>query len=145
MSNKKVSETLTIKAPASKIFDLLCDPKKHLELDGNGQITGLIEAPERLFLGAKFSMNLKVGAKYHVTNTVIIFEENKCVAWKHMARHVWRYDLKDNGDGTCEVTETWDWAPSPLLIRLGMSALQFPAKNKKAMKRTLEKIADLVE
>ncbi len=40
MSKQKVSETLTIKASASKIFDLICDPKKHLELDGNGQLIG---------------------------------------------------------------------------------------------------------
>lgn len=31
------------------------------------------------------------------------------------------------------------------LVRLGMSALQFPAKNKQAMKLTLKKIASLVE
>jgi hypothetical protein len=145
MPKQKVSETLTIKASASKIFDLICDPKKHLELDGNAQLTGLIEAPERLSLGAKFSMNLKVGAKYHVTNTVVVFEENKTIAWQHLAKHIWRYDLVDNGDGTTQVTESWDWGPFPLLVRLGMSALQFPAKNKQAMKLTLKKIASLVE
>ena len=144
-NNNIVSEELLIKASAKKIFDLLADPTKHLELDGNNQLTGLIDAPERLSLGAKFSMNLKIGAPYHVTNTVIAFEENKVIAWQHLAKHIWRYELKDNGDETTTVVESWDWSPSLLPIRIGMTALNFPAKNKKAMAATLKKIAALVE
>ena len=144
MSNS-VSVSKTIKTTPDKIFDLLCDPRRHSEIDGSGQIKGFVDAPDRLSLGAKFSMDIKLGARYKTTNTVISFKENKEISWKHIGRHVWKYELKENGDGTTTVTETWDWSTCPLPERIGLELAGFPKRNTKNIELTLERLASILE
>jgi hypothetical protein len=141
--DKIVSSSLLIKAPVSKIFDFLANPQNHLLIDGSGQLQDFIDVPERLFLGAKFSMDIKMGPKYKVTNTVIEFEENKVIAWKHFGRHVWKYELEDKGDNATLVTESWNWGTMPFGTRTGIEILGFPKKNLENIRKTLEKIAIL--
>jgi hypothetical protein len=137
MSKKKlVATSKVIHAPASKIFDLLADPRQHSLIDGSGSIKDPRKAPPRLFLGAKFQMDVKIGVQYHVTNKVVAFEENKCIAWHHFAQFVWRYDLEPVEGGTL-VTESfdynkpWGWAIEPM---------HYPEKNLESMKATLDRI-----
>jgi hypothetical protein len=47
--------------------------------------------PQRLSAGAKFGMDMKLGAPYKIVNTVIEFDEPKVIAWRHFNGHVWRY------------------------------------------------------
>ncbi len=56
---------LEIKAPAKVIFDLIADPKNHQKIDGSGMLQGELRAPERLYLGAKFGMKMKIIIPYH--------------------------------------------------------------------------------
>jgi uncharacterized protein YndB with AHSA1/START domain len=137
---RSISVTRFIPAPASKIFDLLADPRQHALLDGSGTVAKVRRAPERLSLGAKFSMDMKMGVGYFTTNKVVAFEEDKCIAWHHVARFVWRYDLEEVEGGT-RVTESFNydkpWAFA--IIRTG-----FPERNRLAMERTLEQIEKIV-
>jgi len=140
MSKKRIVATSkVIHAPASEIFDLLADPRKHALIDGSGSIKEPRNAPARLFLGAKFQMDMNMGVGYHVKNKVVAFEENKCIAWHHVAQFVWRYDLQPVEDGTL-VTESfnydkpWGWAIEPF---------HFPEKNLESMKATLERIEEV--
>ena len=55
---------IVINAPASKIFDLLANPASHQLFDGSETIQGAISGPERLFLGAQFSMAMKIKLAY---------------------------------------------------------------------------------
>ncbi len=48
------------------------------------------------------------GLKYTVNNNVVAFEENKCIAWHHIAQFIWRYDLEEVPGGT-KVTESFDF------------------------------------
>ncbi|MFZ1062350.1 MAG: SRPBCC family protein [Acidimicrobiales bacterium] len=109
MSSKNVvSTSRIIPAPPSVIFDLLADPRKHSSLDVSGSVVRVRKAPERLYLGAKFSMDMKLGLSYFVRNKVVVFEENKCIAWHHVAQFIWRYDLEEVPGGT-KVTESFDY------------------------------------
>lgn len=111
--NPKIkSARIVINAPAEKIFSILADPKKHLEIDGTKTIQGTISGPDRLQLGSKFGMNMKLGIRYRITNTVMEFEENKLIAWRHLGRWRWRYELRELSPTQTEVTETFDGTTS---------------------------------
>lgn len=99
---------IIIDAPAAKIFDLLANPGRHKEIDGSNTIRSNISGPERLFLGAKFGMSMHLGIDYKIKNTVVEFEENKLIAWRHAGRWRWRYEIREIKPNQCEVTETFD-------------------------------------
>ena len=137
--SKVVSRTREITAPAQAIFDLLADPRRHHEIDGSGSVQAAqMNAPERLALGAKFGMNMKIGLPYRITNIVVEFEEGRQIAWRHFGGHVWRYILEPTENGTL-VTEQFDWTNnrSPLMLKV-MNAIE---NNAKSMEKTLENLA----
>ncbi len=142
---KSVSASRTIGAQPEVIFDLLADAHRHTEFDGSDSLVKNLIAPERLFLGATFSMRVHVGVSYTIEITVIDFDESKAIEWTHWAKHSWRYELHDNNDGSTTVTERWSWEKSPWYVQLGLRLARFPAKNKKNIEKTLQKIASLVE
>jgi hypothetical protein len=120
------------------IFDLLADPRRHGEIDGSGSIqSAQIDAPERLSLDATFGMQMKIGVRYKITNTVVEFEEGKTIAWRHFGGHIWRYILEPVDGGT-KVTEQFDWnkSKSPLILKLRKS----PQDNAKSIEKTLENL-----
>lgn len=139
MANKVISVSRVIPAPAGKIFDLLADPAMHPVLDGSGTVKGSRgHNPERLSLGAKFGMDMRIGGPYRVTNEVTEFEEGRRIAWRHMARYTWRYELEPQNGGT-KVTESFDTTTGlipPILIRL----VGFFRRNEESMRKTLENI-----
>ena len=120
------------------IFDLLADPRRHGEIDGSGSIqSAQLDAPERLSLNATFGMKMKIGLPYKITNTVVEFEDNKTIAWRHFGGHIWRYILEPVDGGT-KVTEQFDWnkSKSPLVLKLRKS----PQDNAKSIEKTLENL-----
>jgi len=135
---KIVSRSTIVPAPAQMIFDLLADPRRHGEIDGSGSIqSAQINAPERLSLDATFGMQMKIGVRYKITNTVVEFEEGKIIAWRHFGGHIWRYILEPVDGGT-KVTEQFDWnkSKSPLVLKLRKS----PQENAKSIEKTLENL-----
>jgi uncharacterized protein YndB with AHSA1/START domain len=129
-----------IHAPASRIFDLLADPRQHVRLDGSGSVSSVKNAPDRLALGSTFSMRMKTGLGYVTRNRVVEFEENRRIAWHHFAMFVWRYELEEVEGGT-KVTETFNydkpWA-------FAIIAMGFPERNRSAMEGTLERFESVV-
>jgi hypothetical protein len=99
---------IIIDAPAVKIFDLLANPSRHKEIDGSGTIQNSLSGAQRLSLGAKFGMAMHLGIDYKIMNTVVEFEENKLIAWRHLGRWRWRYEIREISPNQCEVTETFD-------------------------------------
>ena len=138
--SRVVSATRFIPAPASQIFAVLADPRQHVLLDGSESVMAVRRAPERLYLGARFSMSMKIGAKYSTVNKVVAFDEGRCIAWHHVARFIWRYDLVEVEGGT-RVTESFDynrpWAWT-------IMALGFPERNRHSMEETLERLERVV-
>lgn len=105
---------IVIDAPAQAVFDVLADPAQHAVIDGSGSVRGQLSGPERLSLGARFGMDMRIVVPYRIRNTVVEFEEGGRIAWRHMNGHRWRYELTplpeegpDSGSRT-EVVETFD-------------------------------------
>jgi uncharacterized protein YndB with AHSA1/START domain len=139
VSDKVISVSRVIAAPAQAIFDLLADPAMHPVLDGSGTVKGSRGGnPERLSLGARFGMDMRIGGRYRVTNQVTEFEEGRRIAWRHMARYTWRYELEPM-DGATKVTESFDTRTglAPAFI---IRALGFFRRNEEGMRKTLENI-----
>ena len=139
-----------IPAPPSAIFDLLADPRRHTEIDGSGTVRDTKPGTiERLSLGSKFGMSMKVGIRYSMVSEVVEFEENKLIAWqsrppssfgaKFGGGRIWRYELEPVDGGTL-VRESWDITDEKV------KAFVRPARKrtKKAMEQTLARIEELV-
>ena len=136
--------SIVVDAPASTIFDLLADPRRHHEIDGSGTVrASRLDAPDRLSAGARFGMQMKFGVPYRITNTVVDFEEDRLIAWRHLGRHVWRYRLEPIDDSRTRVTEEFDWrtAVFPPALRL----IGAPDDNAEAIEKTLVRLRDVVE
>lgn len=101
----QVSRTVLVPAAPPVVFALLADPGRHASLDGSNTIKSLIDGPDRLELGAVFRMQMK---GYTTTNTVVEYERDVLIAWRHRGRHIWRWQLRAVPGGT-EVTETFDY------------------------------------
>lgn len=138
--NKIVSVTKFVPASSDQIFELLANPAMHAVIDGSGSvISPRADAPQRLCLGATFGMNMKSGARYKITNTVVEFVEGKQIAWRHFGGHVWRYILESNDDGTM-VTEQFSYGTSKLPLMLKLAG--FVRNNERDIRKTLDNLAD---
>ena len=140
---RQVSAERIIDAPAAEIFSIVSDASRHPDFDGSGSVRQARKAPARLHLGSKFSMDMKLGVPYRMKNTVMEFEPDRRIAWRHVGRHRWRYELEPQPDGKTLVRETFDWSTSlaPWLLEL----VGAPKKNEAAIVATLERLAALVE
>lgn len=112
---------ITIHAPAGAIFEILADPRQHASFDGSGHVQGNVSGAQRLSLGARFGMSMRIVVPYRTDNLVVEFEEGRRIAWQHFNRHRWRYQLTPVDQGTTVVTETFDgrtalFPPALLLI-----------------------------
>ena len=143
MSKTVISRTAFVKAPPGVIFELLANPRRHGEIDGSGTVqSARVNAPARLSMGATFGMDMKLGLPYRITNTVVEFEENKQIAWRHFGGHIWRYILEPVEGGT-QVTEQFDPTTSrmPIVLKL----MNSETNNAKAIERTLDNLQELFD
>ena len=128
-----------VAAEPQAIFDLLADPTQHALIDGSGTVRAAVgQNPERLSLGAKFSMSMKKGVGYKITNEVVEFDEPAVIAWRHMGHHVWRDRLR-SVDGGTEVTEEFDWGVARVPSALKLTGVT--KKNAQAIEATLDRLA----
>src|SRR5262249_22403911 len=139
-NERKVSVERVIAAPPEKIFDVLADPSQHPVIDGSGTVKHTRgQEPDRLSLGAKFGMSMRIGVPYVITNTVVEFDENRLIAWRHVGGHRWRYELETVGAKT-RVRETYDWSTAILPTRIFIAKSGWPTRTEEAMTRTLERL-----
>lgn len=108
-----VSASRTVAAPATAIFELIADPARQPEWDGNDNL-GHAAAGQRVHAaGAVFTMTLNHGAVRE--NHVVEFEEGRLIAWRPSEAggtppgHLWRWELEPVDDGHTLVTHTYDW------------------------------------
>jgi hypothetical protein len=136
-----VSATAVIAAPRARLFDLVATPAMHPRIDGSGTVRGAsATGPQRLTLGDRFGMSMRMKLPYRTSNLVVEFVEGDRIGWAHFSRAVWRWEFRDVDAGT-EVTETFDWSAArvPIMMR------RFAAGNLVAMQRSLDRLAVLAQ
>jgi len=113
VGSKVVSATRVVKAPAEQIFELIADPARQPEWDGNDNLS-VAAAGQRVHqVGDVFVMTTTKGNDR--ANRIVEFEEGRRIAWKPSAvgepepGHLWRWELEPHNDGTTTVTHTYDW------------------------------------
>jgi uncharacterized protein YndB with AHSA1/START domain len=136
-----VSASTTVAAPADVVFSIVADPHQHPRIDGSGTVRGAIEGPHRLSLGARFAMRMRLGAPYRITSTVVEFEEDRRLAWRHPLGHVWRYELEPVEGGT-SVTESFDYSTVGPVHAALLSLAGFPGRNRRGIEQTLVRLAE---
>ena len=121
MSKRLFTAERVVPAAPEEIFALLADPARHVEIDGSGTVQRLVAGKGPMQLGSKFTMAMKAfGVPYRITSKVVEYEENRRIAWCHLVRNLWRYELEPADGGTL-VTESADYRSvrfRPLTMRL---------------------------
>ena len=144
--NEQVSHSILVEADPTTIFDVLADPSQHPLFDGSESVKGRMGGPPRLYLGATFSMRMRWGAPYVIKNTVVEYDEDRRIAWRHFARHIWRYELTPQPGArtpSTEVVETFDWGPSPIGFLYPRTGIV--QRNDDAIRSSLQQLKVLVE
>ena len=144
MGEKSKSASTTIAAPPATVFAILADPRQHARIDGSGTVKQSVSGPDRLELGSRFGMDMKMGSKYKITNKVVEFEADKLIAWRHIGTHRWRYELAPTADGGTAVTETWDLSHCNPVLRGVLNAM-FGARTQEALDATVIKLKEAAE
>ena len=103
----------TIEQSADTVFELIADPARQPEWDGNDNLVGST-SPRVRHVGDVFEM---INTNGHVReNHVVEFTEGHLVAWRPSPMgepqpgHLWRWEVASLSDHTCRVTHTYDWS-----------------------------------
>jgi uncharacterized protein YndB with AHSA1/START domain len=108
-----VSASKRIAAPAAAIFELIADPARQPEWDGNDNLAQAAPGQRVRGVGDVFTMTLTYGVDRE--NHVVEFDEGRLIAWRPSEvgappfGHQWRWELEPVDDATTVVTQTYDW------------------------------------
>jgi hypothetical protein len=139
------SARIVINAPAEKIFAILSNPHRHKEIDGTKTIQENISGPDKLLLGSKFGMKMRLGVNYRILNTVVEYEENSLIGWRHVGRWIWRYELVNIGPQMTQVTETFDASRAPRISKAWLSLRKAYPWTQRAVAKTLVQLKSTCE
>ena len=144
--NPKIkSARIIIHAKSSLIFSILNNPKRHKEIDGSATITANVSGPDELVLGSKFGMKMHLGITYRIRNTVVEYKKNELIAWKHLGQWRWRYELVDIGNGSTQVTETFDGSYAPGIAQIWLNIRKAYPWTQLAVAKTLVRLKEAAE
>lgn len=139
MSEQQViSAQGVIEASAESIFELIADPSRQPEWDGNGNLDSAETGQRVRAVGDVFTVVLTNGKAR--PNEVVEFKEGALIAWKPapvgqpLPGHLWRWELERRKDGATQVTHTYDW-----------TALQDPTRLEKARTTTEDMLAASID
>jgi uncharacterized protein YndB with AHSA1/START domain len=147
----RVSASLTVRAPAEVVFDLLADPATHASIDGTGWVCGAVDSEPLTAPGQVFKMDMHhpdhPDGDYRTANRVQVLDRPRAISWHTgyvkddgtlgFGGWLWRYDLAPAGPGSTEVSLSYDWSAVPESIR---AYLSFPPDH---LSRSLAHLAEL--
>jgi uncharacterized protein YndB with AHSA1/START domain len=113
-SDQVVSAARTIAAPAERIFELIADPARQPEWDGNNNLEHAPAGQRVRAVGDVFTMVLTSDGAVR-ENHVVEFEEGRRIAWRPAPvgeappGHLWRWELEPIDEAQTLVTHTYDW------------------------------------
>ena len=135
------SATTVVDAPPEEVFAFLRDPANHAIVSGDRSVQGQLRGPRQLSLGDRFGMRMKLGVPYVISSKVVEFEQDRRIAWAHLGRHRWRWELAPTEDGRTEVTETFDVSTSRPGYEQVLRLLGFPARHERNVERSVANVA----
>ena len=136
---------IVIDATPATIFAILTDPKRHKDIDGSATVTANVSGPDSLVLGSKFGMKMRLGITYWIRNTVVEFKKDELIAWRHLGRWRWRYELVDIGNGSTQVTETFDGRFAPGLAQIWLNFRRAYPWTQLAVAKSLVRLKSIAE
>jgi hypothetical protein len=127
--SKPVEVSRRIEAPATRIFEIVANPQRHMEFDGSEMLRGAVFDRPISGVGDSFTMKMffdRVGGDYLMLNYVVEFEPDRRVFWEPApgdlapadgepsavgmpAGHRWGFILTPDGDDATIVTEVFDY------------------------------------
>lgn len=113
MADRIVTASSEVHAPADLIFELIADPARQPEWDGNDNLLDAAPGQRVRAVGDVFTMATTKGNVRE--NHVVEFDEGRLIAWtpaepgQPPPGHLWRWELEPLDDGRCRVTHTYDW------------------------------------
>jgi len=108
-------------------------------------ITANISGPNELILGSKFGMKMNLGINYRILNTVVEYRKDELIAWRHLGRWRWRYELVDLGNGPTQVTETFDGSYAPAIAQAWLNIRKAYPWTQLAVAKTLVRLKAIAE
>jgi len=144
--NPKIkSACIVVQATPSTVFAILSNPKRHKDIDGSATVTANVSGPDVLALGSKFGMKMRLGITYWIRNTVVEFKKDELIAWRHIGRWRWRYELVDLGNGSTQVTETFDGTYAPAIAQVWLNFRKAYPWTQLAVAKTLVRLKAVAE
>ncbi len=151
MTEKKITASRIIDAPADTIFGVLSNPERHAELDGSGLVQSDDTSDRITAVGQVFTMNMsweKMGGDYKTENHVVGFDKNKLLAWETAPQGQqppgweWVWELEPQGPDSTKVSVTYDW--SSVTDKNVLKQISFPAIPQEALESSLGNLASAV-
>jgi len=142
---KQISRSVEVNAPASELFAIVADPRRHRELDGSGLVRDNIRGPEHLGPGATFSTKMAMyGLPYRITSKVTALQPDQLIEWRHPVGHRWRWEFVAISPTSTRVTETFDYRDAgPVKNRLKYyEATGFAKRNAAGIEATLRQLRE---
>ncbi len=149
MDDKKLTVERVIPASTAAIFNVLTNPKRHLELDGSGFIRADEHAERIKAVGDVFTMDMEgehMGGEYKTDNHVTGYSENALVAWKTAPAGTeppgweWIWELTSQGADETLVRLTYDW--SKVTDKEILQKVTFPLITEAQLEDSLVRLAD---
>lgn len=124
---ERIAVDRVITAPASAVFDVLCDPQGHVAIDSSGMLQDATGQPVSA-AGDQFVVHMDREAlndfpelgRYDVTVTIGDFERDRHISWTILGQiepplgHVYGYRLepatREDGTEATRVTSYYDWS-----------------------------------
>jgi hypothetical protein len=156
VNQENLIATLTVAAPAERVFAVLADPTTHSAIDGTGWVQEAVDREPLTEVGQIFRMGMyhpnHPNGHYQVANKVLVFDPPRAIGWLpgqekgdghlEFGGWTWRYDLVPLGPSETEVTLRYDWSAVPQFIR---EYLQFPPFAPEHLSNSLRHLAKLAQ
>lgn len=110
---KVVSVELEIAAPAAEVFELIADPARQPEWDGNDNLGTAAQGQRVTAAGGSFTTTLTKGVDRE--NHIVGFDEGRLIAWKPSEvggepfGQKWTWEIEATGERSSLVRQTYDW------------------------------------
>jgi uncharacterized protein YndB with AHSA1/START domain len=140
-----VSASRDIAAPPEQVFELIADPARQPQWDGNDNLAEAVAGQRVRRVGDVFTMTLTTGSVRE--NHVVEFVEGRRIAWtpaeqgRRPPGHLWRWELKPAGASGTRATCTYDWTRLTDSKRLPRARATTPER----LQASLDRLAALAE